>query len=73
MSERCSNENKEEDERRKRNEKTIKPIATLQKDILTLKHNFNKRGYYDVHFYIDKDIIATYTFKIVKQLISNND
>lgn len=47
-------------------EKTIKPKITLQNKLLNLEHKFSKRGYYDVHFYVGKDIIATYTFKIVK-------
>ena len=48
------------------NEKTVKPKITLQKDILTLQHTFKKRGFYDVHLYIENKIMATYTFKIYK-------
>ena len=47
-------------------EKTVKPMVSLNDSLLTLKHTFKKRGFYDVHFYLDNDIIATYTFKILK-------
>jgi hypothetical protein len=46
--------------------RTIKPKISLEKDLLTLKHTFKKRGFYDVHLYIDKEIIATYTFSVTK-------
>ena len=48
-------------------EKTIKPAVKIEDNLLTLKHTFKKRGFYDVHLYIDKKIIATYTFRILKQ------
>lgn len=48
-------------------EKTIKPEVSIKNNLLTLKHTFKKRGFYDVHLYIDKKIIATYTFRILKQ------
>ena len=47
-------------------ERTVKPLVSLNKNSLTLKHTFKKRGFYDLHFYIGDDIIATYTFKVVK-------
>lgn len=45
-------------------EKVVKPKISLKENLLTLKHTMNKRGFYDVHFYIDEDIVATYTFRI---------
>ena len=47
------------------NSKTIHPknimINTLA---LAFNHQFNSTGFYDVHFYIKKNLIATYTFKV---------
>ncbi len=48
------------------NENNIKPKVIIHNNILTVNHTFKKRGYYDVHLYFDKDIIATYVFKIIK-------
>ncbi len=46
------------------NERTIKPKITLKENLLTLKHIFKRRGFYDLHLYINHKIIATYSFKI---------
>lgn len=47
-------------------EKIYKPKVKVDGDIMTLTQEFNRRGFYDVHLYFDKEILATYTFKVVK-------
>lgn len=47
-------------------EKTIKPKIILQENKLTLQNTFTRKGFYDVHFYIDSKIIATYTFNVTE-------
>ncbi|AXT19825.1 hypothetical protein D7030_01555 [Flavobacteriaceae bacterium AU392] len=45
--------------------KTVKPKITLSdNNILTLEYQFDKKGLYDVHFFIGDDLISTYTFKV---------
>ncbi|MCF7568924.1 hypothetical protein L3X37_11205 [Sabulilitoribacter arenilitoris] len=47
------------------NSSNISPNSvTTKNNYLTLTHAFKYRGFYDVHFYIDKDLISTYTFKV---------
>ena len=42
-----------------------KPTSTSINDVnLTLVHQFNTRGFYDVHLYIDDNLISTYTIKV---------
>lgn len=44
---------------------TVKPSSIVLDDLsLTLTYQFNKKGFYDTHFLIGSDIIATYTFKV---------
>ena len=45
-------------------EKTIQPKIQFKEGKLTLKHTFDKKGFYDVHLYIEKSIIATYTLNV---------
>ncbi|MFK8058974.1 MAG: transglutaminase domain-containing protein [Polaribacter sp.] len=47
-------------------EKSTKPKVDLQNNILTLNHTFKKRGFFDLHLYIENKLIATYTFKVEK-------
>ncbi|APZ47981.1 hypothetical protein BW723_17490 [Polaribacter reichenbachii] len=47
-------------------EKTIKPEFNIENSILTLKHTFKSKGFFDVHLYIENKLIATYTFKVTK-------
>ena len=48
------------------NEKIYKPSVNVKGDTLTLQQPFNKRGFYDIHLYFDKKIVATYTFRVTK-------
>ncbi len=42
-----------------------KPMSISINDVnLTLVHQFNTRGFYDVHLYIDNNLISTYTVKV---------
>ena len=46
-------------------DRKIKPeTVTLENDTLTFEHEFKSTGYYDVHLYLDDDIISTYTFNV---------
>ncbi|WP_298778749.1 transglutaminase domain-containing protein [uncultured Polaribacter sp.] len=47
-------------------EKNYTPKIELQNNILTLKHIFKSKGFFDFHLYINNEIISTYTFKITK-------
>ena len=47
-------------------EKSIKPETSLQENILTIKHQFKRTGFYDLHLYAEGEIIVTYTFRISK-------
>ena len=48
-------------------EKKVTPKVSLSKNNLSLTYQFNRRGFYDVHVYINDAIIATYTFDIQKR------
>lgn len=48
-------------------EKTVLPKYFFNNNILTMQHTFAKRGFYDVHLYLDDEIIVTYTLKIQKK------
>ena len=42
-----------------------KPISvTRQKEVISINYKFKIKGSYDVHLLYDKDVIATYTFKV---------
>ena len=42
-----------------------KPKSVLAKNkSLTIEHQFKTNGFYDVHLYIGKDLISTYTFSV---------
>lgn len=47
-------------------ETILNPEIHQNDDFLTLKHSFKNRGFYDIHLFIDKKTIATYTFKVTK-------
>jgi len=44
--------------------KTTPNTVSIDKQSLTLEHQFDSRGFYDVHLYIDDDLISTYTFRV---------
>lgn len=47
-------------------QRKTKPTSILiKKTSLTIKHLFEKTGFYDVHFYIGEDLISTYTVKVI--------
>ena len=47
------------------NQWKTKPTSIVLKDkLLTLEHQFNNKGFYDVHFYLGDDLISTYTVKV---------
>lgn len=53
--------------------KKIKPTEANFKDgILEIKHQFNKKGQYDVHAKIGEDIITSYTVKVEKHQKANS-
>jgi hypothetical protein len=46
---------------------SVKPkIISVEKNTLTFEHTFKRRGFYDVHMFIKSDVVATYTFKVIK-------
>lgn len=45
-------------------ERTIQPKVDIQNEYLTVQHTFKTKGFFDVHLYIEKKLIATYTFNI---------
>ncbi|WP_439132451.1 transglutaminase domain-containing protein [Polaribacter sp.] len=47
-------------------ERTIKPEVHLENQNLKLVHTFPKKGFFDVHLYIENKLISTYTFKVTK-------
>ncbi|WP_420571883.1 transglutaminase domain-containing protein [Kordia sp.] len=48
-------------------EKKVKPqLVTIKDQLLTIDYKFQTTGYYDVHLYIKKNLIATYTFEVKK-------
>lgn len=44
--------------------KTKPTYIFIDETHLTLKHRFKNRGFYDVHLYIDEDLISTYTIEV---------
>jgi hypothetical protein len=45
--------------------KKFKPeTMTIQEHSLTIEHQFNYSGFYDVHLFIGDDLVSTYTFKV---------
>ena len=45
--------------------KTVIPkTVIIDKQSLFIEHQFTSKGFYDVHLYIDEDLISTYTFKV---------
>jgi hypothetical protein len=48
------------------NERTVNPEINLQDKKLAISYQFKNSGFYDVHVYHQKKIIATYTFEISK-------
>lgn len=47
-------------------ERTVTPKIDLQNNNLELTYTFQKKGFFDVHLYIENKLIATYTFDIKK-------
>ncbi len=47
-------------------EKSYTPEVSMNGNRMQVKHQFKKRGFYDVHIYINNSIIASYTFNIKK-------
>jgi hypothetical protein len=47
-------------------ERTIQPKVDIQNEYLTVQHTFKTKGFFDVHLYIEKKLIATYTFNVKK-------
>ncbi len=45
----------------------ILPITDLKKEgrLIKFKHKFKHKGFYDVHLKMNKDIVATYTIKVI--------
>ena len=37
---------------------------SINDSTLKIEHQFNHKGFYDVHLYIKDDLISTYTFKV---------
>jgi len=49
----------------------VKPTSmSINKQHLILEHQFNTIGFYDVHFYIDNDLISTYTVDVKRNNFS---
>lgn len=46
------------------NKKTTPNLVSIDNSTLKIEHQFTKKGFYDVHFYIENDLISTYTFKV---------
>ena len=42
------------------------PKTTITNNLLTLEHLFSKKGFFDVHLYIEEKLIATYVYKVAK-------
>ena len=46
---------------------SVKPKEiSVKEHTLTFEHTFKRRGFYDVHLFINSDVAATYTFKVIK-------
>lgn len=49
------------------NQKKVQPTSkVVNAQLLTIEHQFDKTGFYDVHFYIGEDLISTYTIEVTK-------
>jgi hypothetical protein len=46
------------------NKNTQPNSVNIEQRTLTLEHQFDSKGFYDVHLYIGDDLISTYTFKV---------
>ena len=45
--------------------KKINPsVVTIENNILTFQHAFKNKGFYDVHIYMDNNLLLTYTFEV---------
>ena len=45
----------------------VKPkIILIEENQLVFEHTFKRRGFYDVHLFIDSEVVATYTFSVKK-------
>lgn len=51
-------------------ERSFTPIIDYKNDVLTLRHQFKNKGYFDLHVYLENKLIATYTVAVKK---SNNN
>jgi len=50
-------------------DKRVTPKIQLDdNNMLTLEYQFGRSGFYDVHFYIAKDLISTYTFRVTNDI-----
>ncbi len=55
------------------NSKKIHPESiSIENLTLIFDHKFEKTGFYDVHFFIDEDLISTYTFKVKSEKLIKN-
>ncbi len=47
------------------NSKKVHPkLTSIKNNTLTVEYKFERRGFYDVHLLIKKDLISTYTFRV---------
>ncbi|WP_046755080.1 transglutaminase domain-containing protein [Kordia jejudonensis] len=53
-------------EKNEHENKVTPEFVAIENQKLTLKHTFKYRGYYDVHLYINDDLISSYSFKVEK-------
>ncbi|OUS03564.1 hypothetical protein A9Q86_01245 [Flavobacteriales bacterium 33_180_T64] len=45
--------------------RSVQPeTISIHNQSLTLEHQFNRSGFYDVHLFIGDDLVSTYTFKV---------
>ncbi len=47
-------------------EYNLKPKLDLKLNTLTINNTFKKKGFFDIHLFIDKEIVATYTINVTK-------
>ena len=47
-------------------ERKLYPKISIKNNILTVNQTFKRKGFYDVHLYIENKIIVTYTIKVLK-------
>ena len=46
---------------------SVKPkIISMNDSTLVFEHTFKRRGFFDVHLFIDSEVVATYTFSVKK-------